>query len=540
MPYGPSGTGAVAIGSLEYLSSGVQLTHSNYTNPATVMGSTRVRTTASVIAEAKDGTFDLVIMNPPFKGNTSHEGNEPDVANPAFSGLGINEQDSKAMSKRSKNLAKGTCAQGNAGMATLFAALSHLKVKPGGVIALVLPLSAAAGQSWQKFRDTLGADYTDVTVLSIANTQSRMSFSADTGMAECLVVARRLREGETPGRPMFCSLSERPNNYPQGTALATVLNRGPEDMRTLEGGPHGGTPISIGDDHYGQTMTTPRLSPALEWPVRTKDYSVAQTAYRLCQGELTLPQVIPTAMIPISTMGTFAGRGIVHRDLIGTETNKQGRERGPFKKTPPFDSSQPYPCMWNHNTRAERKIECQPDCNLRPKSGQEDRALQQWATYASRLHINSEFTFSSQALAMAYTEEPTMGGRIWPNIIIDDIRQEQALALFSNTTLGILLHWWQSSRQQSSKATLTVTNTPHFYTLNPTMLDKKQMNAAAKIFEEFRQTELRPASEVATDQHREDLDRRVLKDMLGLDETLYQGVRRLAKALGNEPVIMGR
>ena len=540
MPYGPSGTGEVAIGSLEYLSSGAQLTHSNYTNPAIAMGSTRIRTTASVIAEAKNGMFDLVIMNPPFKGNTSHEGNEPDVANPAFSGLGINQEDSKAMSKRAKRLAKGTCAQGNAGMATLFAALSHLKIKPGGVMALVLPLSAAAGQSWEKFRDTLGIDYTDVTVLSIANTQSRMSFSADTGMAECLVVARRLREGETPGRPVFCSLRARPNNYPQATALATVLNRGPGEMRTLEGGPHGGTAISIGDDHYGQTVTTPRLSPDLEWPVRTNDYSIAQTAYRLCQGELTLPQVRPTAMIPISTMETFAGRGIVHRDLIGNETNKQGRERGPFRKRNPFDNSQPYPCMWNHNTKAERKIECQPDCNLEPKGGEEDRALQQWEAYASRLHLNGEFTFSSQALAMAYTEEPTMGGRVWPNITIGDVRQEQALALFSNTTLGVLLHWWQSSRQQSSKATLTVTNTPHFHTLNPTMLDEAQMDAAAKIFEEFRQTELRPASEVATDQHREDLDRRVLRDMLGLDETLYQGVRHLATALGNEPVIAGR
>ena len=128
MPYGPSRTGEVATGSLEYLSSGAQLTHSNYTNPAIAMGSRRTRTTASVIAEAKNGMFDLVIMNPPFKGNTSHEGNEPDVANPAFSGLGINEEHAKAMSKRAKRLAKGTCAQGNAGMATMFAALSHLKI----------------------------------------------------------------------------------------------------------------------------------------------------------------------------------------------------------------------------------------------------------------------------------------------------------------------------------------------------------------------------------------------------------------------------
>ena len=540
MPYGALKTGEVATGSLEYLVSGAQITHSNYTNPAIAMGSQGARTSSSVMADAKNGSFDLVIMNPPFKSNTSHEGNEPDVANPAFSGLEGKEEEADAMSERAKRLARGTCAQGNAGLATLFAALAHLKVKPGGVIALVLPLSVSAGQAWTKFRETLAQQYTDVTVLSIANTKTRMSFSADTGMAECLIIGRRLKEGEEPSRAVFCSLRERPNNYAQATALATVLNRGPERIRSLEGGPYGGTTISVGDDDYGQAVTTPPLSTGYAWPVRTKDYSTAQTAYRLCQGELALPQLVETAGLPICPIQDFARRGIVHRDMIGNEVTKKGKVRGPFDKHNPYTNDLPYPSIWNHSNKDELKIVCQPDCNLVPRQGEEDRASEQWEAYASRLHINAEFTFSSQALAVAYTDELAMGGSVWLNVVMHDQRQEQAVALFGNTTLGLLLYWWQSNRQQSSKARLTITNVPSLKTLNPTMLEDTQLDAAAAIFEEFRDTEFMPASRAHTDPKREELDRRVICDMLGFGEVFYDGVRRLSRSLCNEPVLIGR
>ena len=51
------------------------------------------------------------------------------------------------MGKRVNRLGseRGTCYHGNAGIASAFAALAHRKLKRGGVLALVLPLSAAAG-----------------------------------------------------------------------------------------------------------------------------------------------------------------------------------------------------------------------------------------------------------------------------------------------------------------------------------------------------------------------------------------------------------
>ena len=134
-------------------------------------------------------------MNPPFTSATNHEGAHADITNPAFAAFNATHADQTEMGRRANRLADNTCYHGNAGIASAFAALAHKKLKPGGVLALVLPLSVANGLSWQGFRDMLDDNYADVTILSIAANGKDMSFSSDTGMAECLVIARRVKPG---------------------------------------------------------------------------------------------------------------------------------------------------------------------------------------------------------------------------------------------------------------------------------------------------------------------------------------------------------
>ena len=72
------------------------------------------------------------------------------------------------MAKSLKQYTKDTCYHGYAGIASAFAALAHKKIKPGGILALVLPLSAASGQSWLKFREMIAQDFTGLTVLTLS------------------------------------------------------------------------------------------------------------------------------------------------------------------------------------------------------------------------------------------------------------------------------------------------------------------------------------------------------------------------------------
>ena len=140
------------------------------------------------------------------------------------------------MGSRINQMGRGTCYHGNAGIASAFAALADKKLKPGGVLALVLPLSAASGLSWQGLRQMLAAGYTDLTVVSIAANGKDMSFSSDTGMGECLVVARKRKNGEVPSqRARFVSLHRRPEGLAQSSAVAKNIIE-IDEVRQIEDG----------------------------------------------------------------------------------------------------------------------------------------------------------------------------------------------------------------------------------------------------------------------------------------------------------------
>ena len=141
-------------------------------------------------------SMDLVIMNPPFTRPTNHEA--ADVPVPSFAGLGNDDAEQAAMSALLKGIRKeidAPAGHGNAGLASNFLDLAEAKVKPGGVLALVMPLSLLQGNAWEGSRELLRSRYEETTVISLASAgrDEQKSFSADTGMGEVLVVARHPR-----------------------------------------------------------------------------------------------------------------------------------------------------------------------------------------------------------------------------------------------------------------------------------------------------------------------------------------------------------
>ena len=70
-------------------------------------------------------------------------------------------------------------------------------------------------------------------------------------------------------------------------------------------------------------------------------------------------------------------------------------------------------------------------------------------------------------------------------------------------------------------------------------LSDEQLNMAQAIFKEFRDKELKPAYLADADPNRALLDRRVVCGLLGFDESVYQGVRRLSAKWCAEPTVHG-
>ncbi len=532
MPYGRMADGSVMIGSLELLQRSDVLTLFNTSDPAMRTGSAGEETAAQIRAEVPDDSYDLVIMNPPFtRPGSDWEGserNEDYIKH--FRGLSTGLVTQLEMSKVLSRYTRDTCYHGYAGIASAFAALAHKKLKRGGVLALVLPLSIANGLSWQGFREMLDRGYTDFSVLSISANGRDMSFSSDTGMAECLVIARRLNTDEEPNsRARFTSLRRRPRGFAHSSSLAASLMEG-SHVRQIEDGPFGGTPVQLGEELAGEIITVPPGAGGESWgAVRLSDCSLAQTAYALSKSKLWLPGAAASLELKVAGLSTVGRRGLYHINIAGSS--------GPFDKAAPSTTAT-YPALWNHHAKRETRIVVSPDTQLLARQGLESKASDVWAT-ASRTHLNLDFTFGSQALAVAFTDRESIGGRVWPNVIFSDKRHEFAFSVWGNSTLGLLSHWWHSNRQQSSKAGITISTADSLPVLDFRALTDEQLRTAEAIFNEFRDKELKPAYLADADPNRALLDRRVVCDLLGFDEATYEGVRRLSAKWCAEPSVHG-
>ena len=531
LAYGRQDDGDVRIGSLELLQSSSSMTLFNTSDPAMRTGSVGEETAAQIIAEVPDDGFDLVIMNPPFTSNTKHYDADDGVLNAAFAAYESSEAEQDIMANRLKRLARGSAYHGHAGLGSVFTSLGYRKLKPGGVIALVLPLTLVNGSSWQKFRKLMADEFMDLTVVSISANGEDISFSSDTGMAECLVVARTRVSSAQPLRAKFASLNRRPRGFAEASAVANQIAKR-RSIRKIEDGPYGGTSMFVGDELAGELLDAPADSHQTGWgAARLSDISLAQVANSLTISELWLPTIPKACNLSMTTLSHIAERGVDHQLLISD------RHKGPFVQSPPSPTAT-YPCIWKHNSAAEKFMVCEPDMSLQVKIGMEQKAAQLWGI-ASRAHLSLDFRFTSQPLAVAITEDKTIGGTAWPNIIFSDDRFDYPFALWCNSTLGLVLFWWKSSRQQDGRGRMTINAIESLPTLDLRALTDAQLITAQAIFDDFRDRELMPAYLADADPNRARLDRRVICDLLGMDDSVYQAVRRLSAKWCAEPSVHG-
>ena len=529
LPYGeqPQGSGRpIAIGALD-------LIEDEKTLPLFGTGQERVRGIAdndNGHVPMPHGGFDVVIMNPPFVRPTNHE--STDVPVPSFAGFATSDDEMKHMSDRLKKIRKpGMVGHGNAGLASNFIDLAHAKVRnPGGVIALVIPASFRRGKSWAAARRLLDEHYKDVIIASItAIGPTERAFSADTSIADILVVGtRRNTTEESEENTLFVNLPHRPHSILEAVTTARAIQRTPPD--------EGVRPIAIGSTETAGCSIRSVLAEIGAAGVREAD--VARTARGLTRGELWLPREREALTLPLTRLGNLGTRGLIHRDINGMAS--ADRPRGPFDIVRTKSGEIPtWPVLWAHDAKRETRIVVKPDKagNPRPECGEE--AADVWERTASRLHFSLEFRVNSQPLAACLTPEPCIGGRAWPNFLCTKECWEKPMALWANTTLGLISFWWTGNRQQEGRANLTISTLPGLTMLDPRNLSETQLKRADEVFEAFADRQLLPANEAWRDETRQALDRVVLTDLLELPEGVLKPLALLRRQWCAEPSVHG-
>ena len=531
MPYGVGAGGerdrGVAIGSLD-LTAAAQTRSLFATGQRQAKGGEGDADVNDV--ELPHGSVDLTIMNPPFTSPTNHE-----IANvpvPSFAGFRTTEDEQRAMSDRLASIRRALDApagHGNAGLASNFVDLAHAKTKPGGVVAFVLPITAIRGRSWAGTRALLERRYEDIAIVSIASARGYdRAFSADTGMAEALVVATKRRTRNGAGAPddvLFVNLRRRPSGLLEAAEVAALANRVPQESRSGR--------LQAGEQLLGMYIRAPLAEAGC---AALRELSLAETAMALRGGALKLPRDDERRRIPVAPLGELGERGLLDRDISNRRETKPPF-RGPFTVAA-FDGAPDYPILWNHDAARERRLVVRPDMRGEPRPGCEARAAAAWKT-ATRLHYTQDFGLAAQSLAACLTPAPALGGRAWPNFRAAAERWEPALALWANCTLGLIAFWWAGSRQQPGRSVMTITSLPGLMSLDARALAPSQIDRAAEIFASFRETAFAPANEAWRDDARTALDRAVLVDLLGLPGAILEPLAHLRRQWCAEPSVHG-
>ena len=511
--------------------------------------------------EAQHESFDLVVMNPPFTRTTAHDAANKGVPNPAFAGFGTTKEEQDKMGARREEIyrnrsrKKGNNAphprwrrdkddragEGRVGLATWFMDLADVKVKPGGVVAFILPLTFTSGEMWEKARALLMRRYHDILVVSIvSNKKNGTAFSDDTSMGECIVVATRNLGSEINSEEQPFSavaIDRRPESILEAIHFAKAVNAKMKKERDR---------LSIGTQKFGRIVRYDSgfLDGSFGGIVHD---AVEFAALELKKGSLRLPRLKDSIGLPIVPLREL---GVRSKDSKFISDGKMGHfDKYSISRRESVKGHFEFPLLWAHENAPEKKktapewedwekqMLLSPDHEGKPRKGHEAEALELWNNHASRLCLNREFRFTSQSLAACMTQGKVLGGRGWPSFKCHDENWNEPIALWMNTTLGLINFWFKGTRQQLGRSMVHPGPSGKLPVYDVRMLDDRQIELAKEMFAEFSEQKMLIANRAKDDPVRKALDEAVLIDLLGLPKSIMEPLGILRGQWCDEPSI---
>ena len=527
MEYGVRRTdGRYALGALDLIENPEAMLSLRLINTERVRGDASSDTTDH--PEFRHGEMDIVVENPPFTRPGSDNNSEnPDVPTTLF---GDRHPNIATEMRRALRQMENSIGNSSAGLGSYFVDLADKALKQNGVMGFVLPIIALTSPSWQKVRNQWTQAYHDVVIVTIADAEiENCAFSADTNMAECLVVASKGKI-ENTGRGTFVCLHRRPDSQLEALEIAKGIHS-LRNVRRLEEPPIGGNFIQVGDELIGSALNCPLQD---VWAVsRIREFSLVQCAYQLANGYIWLPQQQEGIEIPMTTVDEIAA--------IHTYDHRR-ESTGPFDIITGASNDDSYPGLWHVNSKNQRALLVSPDCHGIIRSNSWDRA-QQVLENIGRVHHNVALHFNTNSLAVLFTERPTIGVNLLPTVKFDNSLYDYVWTLWGNSTLGMLCYWMHSAKRQAGRGWIRLTSLRSMPTLDMRELDEIALQNAKRIFENMKYKKMLPFNQMDKDEVRQELDRLLLADVLGFGEEthpeIHAGVHILRERLCAEPSIHG-
>ena len=472
--------------------------------------------------------FDVIVMNPPYSRTRGGQA--------LFDVAGATDTQRRKAQRRASQLLKNTPANLKAGLGSAFCELARIKLKPGGRLALVLPMTAAASPAWADTRRSLETHFDDLMVVSLAagSKGKEESLSEDTSMGEMLLFATRNNSdtANTNSEAMTAVVIDQQfestfQAAETARAITQTTSNTRQDART-DG------VIYLGQTQTGRWTRTP-LRHGAPWPeVGAADFGVITLIEKLiATGDLTpIGAHKPVTSVPMTTIGDLFDVGPTH-DRIGYP--HEGDPRGAFEVHKITDTLiRSDELLWASNNTTQTSIQTQPTHYGTPSGKTNPAAIR--AT-KSTLFYQRGIRWTSQKLLAAVTTRETLGGRAWASLTHDDPDVRFGFAIWANSSLGMALHWTRGQRQQQGRTqtqigAIKTMPCPDF--TNPTL--KQHAHLLRTTNPELVTTTLDRACNAASDPGREQLDEATAW-MLGLNDTTP--LRNIANNWTREPSVLG-
>lgn len=386
--------------------------------------------------DASDESFDAVMMNPPYTRATGGK--------PLWEIAGLTKQESTLCGERAKMIVKKSGGNLQAGLGSVFAHISDMKLKPKGRLGLVLPVSLAALGSWTKTREMIAEGYTDITIayFKAGAKGKKSSMSADTGMGEIVLTARKGQDGRKG--IVYACFFEPFVSAAQAAEAARALQ---QELENYQPGDQGF--ISVANDHIGEWCW--ELSPKRVWAGAgcSNLHSLYREADKLLEGEISYSST--TIGFPVSRIGDIFKVGPTHH-IIGRIKGTKGDKANVFefyecKKRATY----PDISLWRADKDKQETITIEPTHYGTPLPNKSAEAKTRRGEKTDLFHQRG-MGWDSQKILVAKTSEKMMGGRAWAGLRHDDDDVKFAFAVWANSIFGFVTYWMQAGRQQSGRS----------------------------------------------------------------------------------------
>jgi len=461
--------------------------------------------------------LDLCVMNPPFTRSVG--------GNLLFGNLP--EKERGVLQKRLKNIVNDldVSASITAGLGSLFVALGDMNLKAGGTLALVLPKALICGVAWKKTRELINENYY-VEYIVVSHEPQHWNFSENTSLSEVLLVARKKQHGSefSTKKTMFVNLWRQPKTSIEALSLANDIIQGNiPDLETTQSA----CPISIGKQKYGEAFSMPWSQVKGElWSFATSFAQVElnRVFHHLRHSRLYFPNQGVLKEVPLKPLKDLADFGFDRRDMHDA-----------FSLT---DGKTSYPAIWGHDAKKLATIAQNPNQYLQPlalaKEGRPLREAKQLWKKSGRLLIVERLRLNTMRLAAVWAKNKLLSN-VWWTVVFnrkeDEEKQEKSLALWLNSTLGLILLMGYREETEGAWIDFKKPILEKMPVLDVTALNKKSLDKLADTFDRLSIKTLLPFPLIASDQTRIAIDA-VFASILKLPD-----LAPLRQLVADEPVL---